>query len=115
MLEVPLDVKYDFNSKRLSGFYIAAGLSNYIMKKESYEYHATYSGNYYVGNKDYKNSTTNLFSVANISGGYQFIFKNNNSLRIEPYFKVPLSGLGIGKLPFSSTGISAAYTLPLHH
>lgn len=115
MYEVPLNIKYDFNSKKLSGFYISAGLSSYFMKKENYEYHATSgSGNYYVGKRAYKNSTNNLFSVANISGGYQFIFKNNNSLRIEPYFKVPLKGLGIGKLPFSSTGISAAYTLPLH-
>jgi hypothetical protein len=115
MYEVPLNIKYDFNSKKLSGFYVSAGLSSYIMKKENYEYHATSSnGNYYVGKREYKNSTNNLFSVANISGGYQFIFKNNNSLRIEPYIKVPLKGLGIGKMPFSSTGISAAYTLPIH-
>ncbi|WP_170971080.1 porin family protein [Ilyomonas limi] len=115
MYEVPLNIKYDFNSKKLSGFYVSAGLSSYIMKKENYEYHATgSSGNYYVGKRAYKNSTNNLFSVANISGGYQFIFKNNNSLRVEPYLKVPLRGLGIGKLPFSSTGISAVYTLPLH-
>lgn len=114
MFEVPLNVKYDFNSKKKSGFYIAAGLSSYLMKKENYEYYATNNGNYYEGKRTYKNSTNNIFSVANINGGYQFIFKNNNSLRIEPYLKVPLSGLGIGKLPFMSTGISAAYTLPLH-
>ena len=114
MFEVPLNIKYDFGSKKLSGFFVSAGLSSYFMKKENYEYHATYNGDYYVGYKQYKNSTNNIFSVANINGGYQFIFKNNNSLRIEPYIKIPLSGLGIGKLPFSSTGISAAYTLPLH-
>jgi FtsZ-interacting cell division protein ZipA len=115
MYEVPLNIKFDFNSKRMSSFYVSAGLSSYFMNKEDYDYHATntVTGNYYVGHKEYKNSTNNLFSVANISGGYQFNFKNNNSLRIEPYLKVPLKGLGIGKLPFSSTGISAAYTLPL--
>ncbi len=114
MYEVPLNVKYDFKSKRLSGFYVLTGISSYFMKKENYEYHATNSGNYYVGHRVYKNSTNNLFSVVNISGGYQVVFKHQNSLRIEPYFKIPLHGLGIGKLPFESTGLSAAYTLPLH-
>ena len=114
MIEVPLNVKYDFKSKKSSGFFVAAGLSSYFMKKENYEYHATYNGDYYVGHKEYKNSTNNLFSVVNINGGYQFIFKNNNSLRIEPYIKIPLSGLGIGNLPFGSAGISAAFTIPLH-
>lgn len=118
MFELPLNVKYDFFSKKQNGFYAVAGLSSYFMKKENYSYFTTHFSEPnvpgYFGNRDYKNSTTNLFSVINISGGYQFVFKNNNTLRIEPYFKVPLSGLGIGKLPFMSTGISAAYTLPLH-
>ena len=118
MFEIPLNIKYDFISKRSSGFFVTAGLSSYIMKKEGYNYFVTHDSNPtepgYYKQKDYRNATNNFFSVANISGGYQFIFKNNNSLRIEPYLKVPLKGLGIGKLPFSSTGISAAYTLPLH-
>ncbi len=36
MFEIPLNVKYDFRSRQLSGFFVTAGLSSYIMKKESY-------------------------------------------------------------------------------
>lgn len=114
MIEIPLNVKYDFRSKKLSGFYAVAGLSSYIIKKEDYNYFATHSGNDYYADRSYKNSGNNLFSILNLSAGYQFIFKNNSSLRVEPYLKVPLSGLGIGKMPFTSTGLSASFTVPLH-
>jgi len=118
MFEIPLNVKYDFKSRKLNGFFIAAGFSSYLMKKESYIGYVTHFSNPTDPGYDksfvYKNATNNIFSVGNISGGYQFIFKNNSSLRIEPYLKIPLTGLGVGQMPFLSTGISAAYTLPLH-
>lgn len=118
MFEIPLNIKHDFKSKKSSGFFLTAGLSSYLMKKEYYNYFVTHESAPlipgYFREKDYRNATNNWFSVANLSGGYQFIFKNNSNLRIEPYFKIPLSGLGIGNLPLSSTGISAAYTLPIH-
>ncbi len=118
MLEIPLNVKYDFKSKKRSGFYIAAGVSSYFMKREGYNYFVTHLSEPavpgYYSSRDYKNTTSNIFAITNLSGGYQFIFKNNSALRIEPYFKIPVSGLGVGKLPLTSTGIAAAYTLPLH-
>ena len=87
------------------------------MKKESYVGFFTQNSDPSRPGYDYpyvyKNSTNNIFSVGNLSGGYQFIFKNNGSLRIEPYLRVPLTGLGVGRMPFLSTGISTAYTLPL--
>jgi hypothetical protein len=118
MFEIPLNVKYDFRSRQLSGFFVTAGFSSYLMKKESYVGFFTQVSNPtrpgYDYSSVYKNSTNNIFSVGNISGGYQFIFKNNSNLRIEPYLKVPFTGLGYGRMPFLSTGISAAYTIPLH-
>jgi len=118
MFEIPLNVKYDFRSRKLNVFFVAAGLSSYLMKKESYIGYVTHFSTPNLPGYDkpyvYKNATNNIFSVGNISGGYQFIFKNNSSFRIEPYLKIPLTGLGFGQMPFLSTGISAAYTLPLH-
>jgi hypothetical protein len=106
MIEVPLAIKYNISTRKNSGFFAKLGSSSYIMQKENYTY------NYYYGTsgpvphkKEYKNSSTNLFSAVNVSGGYTHRLGNFGDLRIEPYLKLPVSGMGIGKLPFLSTGL----------
>ena len=111
MIEVPISVKYDFSTRKNSGWFGTLGTSSYIMQKENYTY------NYYYGTtgpvphkKEYKNSSTNLFSALSISGGYTHRLGNFGDVRIEPYLKLPVSGMGIGKLPFLSTGLQVGVT-----
>jgi hypothetical protein len=80
------------------------------MKKEDYEYtyeRQTSSYGYY---KTYRNATTNLVSVAYLSMGVQQKIGNTISLRVEPYLKMPLKGLGIGSLPITSAGLNVGFT-----
>jgi len=106
MIEVPLVVKYDISTHKNSNWFATFGTSSYIMQKENYTY------NYYYGTigpvphkKEYSNSSTNLFSALSISGGYTHRLGNFGDIRVEPYVKLPLSGMGTVKLPFSSTGL----------
>ncbi len=110
MFEIPASVKYDFAQKKSSNWFTTAGLSSYIMKDEQYSYYANHSGNYYNATKKYSNSGSNLFSVASLSFGYQLQINKHLSLRAEPYIKMPLSGIGIAKLPIASTGIAVGFT-----
>jgi hypothetical protein len=110
MIEVPIDIRYNFNSTDRRTWFSTLGLSSYIMKKEDYDY--TYEGqtssyDYY---KTYKNATTNLVSVAYFSMGVQQKIGNTISLRVEPYLKMPLKGLGIGSLPITSAGLNVGFT-----
>jgi len=113
MFEIPLNVRYDFTSKRSGNFYVSTGVSSYLMKKENYDYQAEYYGNEYSEYKSYINSTDNIFSLWNISAGYQFKLGNSTGIRIEPYYKIPLKGVGIGKMPLSSAGIYFGITRSL--
>lgn len=113
MFEIPINVRYNFSSKRVGNFYISTGISSYLMKKENYDYEAEYYGSEYSEYKSYSNSTNNLFSVWNISAGYEFKLNNSTGIRIEPYYKIPLKGLGIGKMPLSSAGIYFGITRSL--
>ncbi len=109
MLEIPLNVQYHFSSKNKGHWYVAAGLSSYLMKKEEYYYlYKRYNMDYY-GEKEYFNSTNNWFSVLQLGGGYQVKLGKQSSLRVEPYAKLPVSGIGIAKLPLSSTGVNIGY------
>jgi len=110
MYEVPVNVKYNFSSGKKTWF-VAGGSSSYIMQKEDYTY-SYYYGVYgpYSKRSQYLNSSRNLFATANISGGYIRKIGNGTNLRIEPYIKLPVSGMGIGKLPLLSTGLTVGIT-----
>ena len=41
----------------------------------------------------------------NISAGYEIKAGTKNYLRFEPYYKIPLMGVGTGSLPLSSAGV----------
>lgn len=110
MIEVPLAIRYNFSVRKKSSWFSTVGTSSYFMKEENYTY------NYYYGtagpvphNKEYKNASTNLFSNISISGGYNHRLGNFADLRIEPYVKMPLAGMGIGKLPLFSTGLQVGF------
>ena len=111
MFEIPVNMKYDFALHKKSNLFFTGGLSSYIMKKESYWYHADYNMmRVYDTTKSYRNSGSNLFSVVNFSIGYQLNLNKNSALRIEPYLRVPLRGIGIANMPITSTGISIGFT-----
>jgi hypothetical protein len=111
MVEMPLAVKYNFSIRKESTWFTTLGISSYFMKEENYTY------NYYYGTsgpvphqKEYKSSSSDLFSAMSISGGYIHRLGNFADIRIEPYLKLPMYGMGIAELPFLSTGLQVGVT-----
>ena len=113
MYEVPINLRYNLsvNSKRI--WFANVGLSSYIMKKENYDYNYLWYGMYGKGNKEYKNSSTDWLSIAHLSFGVQKKLGNIGDLRVEPYVKLPVKGVGIGSMPLRSTGIYLGITRPI--
>lgn len=111
MIEIPIAAKYNFSARKNSSWFGTVGISSYIMQKENYTY------NYYYGTtgpvphkKEYRNASTNLFSALSVSGGYTHRLGNFGDVRIEPYVKLPISKMGVGELPFFSTGLQVGVT-----
>ena len=117
MIEIPVTGRYNFNILHNNRFFAAAGLSSYIMKKESYSYDYTYSTNpnarVYHDSKSYSNSSKNWLSVLQLSAGWQRNIGSHIAVRVQPYYNVPLSGVGIGSLPISGAGILAGLSIPI--
>ena len=106
MIDIPLNVDYYFAQKRKHGWLISAGLSSYLMKKESYDYfYKTPAGQTY--NKDWtiSNKNKHFFSVLDVSAGYEYLLNKRFSLAVQPYIDVPLTGIGAGKVKLNSAGI----------
>ena len=106
MFEIPLNVKYDFSTKKKHTWFATAGLSSYLMSKEYYHYAYSISGQEHNDSYPYYHTTKDWFSVFNVSVGYQLQTGAKTNLRIEPYYKTTLKGVGTGNLHIISAGVN---------
>jgi hypothetical protein len=106
MFEIPINVRYNVLQNKNTSLFVLAGISSYLMSKESYHYTGIESGWQWQGDASYYHSTQNWFSILNLSAGYEHRLGKIGDIRIEPYAKLPLSGIGVGSLSISSLGLN---------
>jgi hypothetical protein len=112
MWEIPINVRYNLSQGEKTKWFATAGFSTYLMTKEnySYQYEYTSGGASWPYHKQYNSASNYLFSVVNLSLGYEQKIGKVGNLRIEPYLRVPLSGIGTGSLPIMSAGLNIGIT-----
>lgn len=110
LIEIPFKIKYDFLNRANATWFATAGISAYIMTTESNKYHVTMNGNTEMVTGIYRNYNYGLPAVASISVGYQKNLSKFINIRIEPFLKIPLQGMGVGNLPITSTGLQFGIT-----
>jgi hypothetical protein len=98
--DIPVTIRYNFNSV----WYATAGISSFIMKNEAYNYNYTDAGVAYTGAKTYTGNQS-LFSILNVSAGYEKLLNNRFSLLAEPSVSIPLAGVGAGSVKLYSTSL----------
>jgi len=113
MYEIPLNLRYDFNKAGNVSFFVNAGASSYITSKQDFKFYLHNSNVNPLGftrwqYNTYKNKQAYLFSALNLSAGFEAKLSNAISLQIEPYMKLPISGIGFGNVSLSSYGINTA-------
>ncbi|MEP7110826.1 MAG: porin family protein [Ferruginibacter sp.] len=110
LIEIPFKIKYDFLNRANATWFASAGISAYIMTTEDNRYHVTMNGNTEMMTGVYRNYNYGLPAVANISAGYQKNLSKFINIRIEPFLKIPLQGMGVGNLPITSAGLQVGIT-----
>gem|GEM_PF-2235458 len=106
MIEIPLNARYRFSINNKQNFSISAGTSSYFMTKEYYDYFLTANAQTTTIEETYHSSSKSLLAVINVGVGYERKIGTALTFKAEPYFKIPVSGIGTGKLRMSSTGIN---------
>ena len=110
VLDVPLNLSYSFLESPKRAFFASVGVSSYFMLKEKYTLildknqggYPAYSNPSYA----YKNKNQHLLSVLNLSAGIAKPLNKQTSLVIEPYVRLPLTGIGQGKVNLKSVGLN---------
>ncbi|GAC1426261.1 MAG: hypothetical protein NVSMB67_28920 [Flavisolibacter sp.] len=115
MFELPLLFRFCPAVNAQRSWFGAMGISSYFMKSENYSYRLNSAIGYPWGNRQwsYKNSSKNWFSVVSLSAGFSQYIGRQTTLKIEPYVKLPLEGVGIASLPLMSSGIHLTLTKDL--
>lgn len=115
MWEIPLNVRYNFNPGAKTSWFATAGFSTYLMSHEKYAYDWKWYNGRAVWDSTWNIKTPSQypFSIINLSAGFEQRLGKIGNLRIEPYVRLPLTGLGTGKLSIMSTGINIGFTRQL--
>ncbi|HMU72724.1 MAG TPA: hypothetical protein PKD93_08280, partial [Ferruginibacter sp.] len=110
--EIPIGLSYNFGARGKHNWFGFAGISSYLMKTEKYDYqYKTPSGYTYNYKHKVTNENNHYFSVVTLSAGYQYQLSRRVSLQAEPYVKIPLGGVGVGKVKLNSGGILFTATI----
>lgn len=106
VIEIPVSIGYTLINNKKSAVYITAGTSAYFMKKEDYQfYFKNTSGNDTTRNANFTNNSSHYFSSINLSAGIEKKISNRLSLTAEPTIKIPVSGIGFGKIKLYGAGV----------
>lgn len=108
VLDVPLNVHYKFLDLPKSSWSAMAGASSYFMLKEKYDY---YWANNTKRTREFSNQNQHYFSVLNLGVTYERKTAGRLKWGLQPYVKVPMAGVGEGKVKLSSAGVSLQLTL----
>ena len=126
-LDVPVNITWKFFSEKTNSYYVSAGLSSLVYLHQNNK-NTTYSQDLVpvssvvsgVEVKSYNvvdqvsvsentatpNQTFDFAGRVNILVGFEKKLSNKLFIHIEPYAKIPASGLAPGNLNHTSTGIN---------
>lgn len=104
--EIPVSIAYTLHPNKKTSFFAAVGTSGMIMKKEDYVYnYKSAYGQEYDYHYGVQNKNEHLFSSIDLSAGIQQNLNNRFFFRAEPYLRLPVHGVGAGKIKLKSAGI----------
>lgn len=101
VIDIPVNLNMVMMSNKNVSILASAGISSYIMLSETYNFI------YNSGHREYtlRNENQHVLSVVNLSVGLEKPINQQSSIVIQPYAKLPLTGIGQGKTDLKSFGI----------
>ncbi|MCI0750520.1 MAG: hypothetical protein L0Y35_01660 [Flammeovirgaceae bacterium] len=102
ILDIPINVYYKLYSGKHFSWFGSLGLSSYLMMKEKYKY--SWIGSYNDRYSEVRGENNEWLKVVNISVVAEKRLSGRFSIQAEPFVKIPLSGIGEGKINLSTLG-----------
>src|SRR5665213_982977 len=112
MFEIPLTLRYDFLKQGKARFFVNAGFSSYLMRKETYTFFFHNAGRAYEWQNQNNEHRNYWFAIGSLSAGFEQDLGKGFSFQMEPFLRLPLRGIGDGNIKLNSYGLlfSIRYT-----
>jgi hypothetical protein len=104
VIDIPLNVYYTILNRNGNRLYAGTGLSSYLMLTEEYSYPYGSAPNSYSGKFILRNENQHYFGILNLSAGFAKNITRNLSWEVEPYYKIPLTGIAAADVRLKSFG-----------
>jgi|GEM_PF-6212286 len=108
VFDISLNAQYAFKQGKRGSWFGVAGLSTYIMNQEDYDYTYDYLNMPYKYAYNYSNENQHYFSIFNLAVAYRSKLGKNLAWQLSPFVKIPLTGIGYGKVNLYSAGLQAS-------
>ncbi len=108
VVDIPVNIYYHFAPKGLNQFSIGSGISSYLMLREDYAYTYNFADPNLPDTWVWENRNKHYFGVYNLSVVYRRQLSDKLYLGVEPYFKIPLTEIGIGEVDLYSFGTTVS-------
>jgi len=104
VIDIPINLRRYFNAKNGNRWFVGGGVSTYLMLREDYDFEYTRPSPNWSPTGSVKGENNHLMGIANLSFGYETGVSKKFNLGIEPFMKLPLTGIGQGEVKFLSFG-----------
>jgi len=111
VIDIPFNIRKYFYTKKGKTWFASTGISSYLMLRETYDYNYTVNRPNWVDNREWKNQNKHYAGILNLSLGYETPISKNLGFAVEPFVKLPLTGIGQGSVRFLSFGTVIAVKL----
>ena len=105
VIDVPVTFKYYLLPSPTGKLFVGAGVSSYFMRSESYDF--VYKTQYGEAKHHFDaiKRKNHYLSVYNFSLGFEKTVYKNLSIQLEPFIKIPGTGIGSGSIKLQSSGM----------
>lgn len=104
VLDIPLTAGFRLIDGRKTSLWLSGGISSYWMLSESYRYHYDDYEGYRIKGWFGEKENSHPLSVVNLSVSVESRLTERLSLKFEPFFKLPLGGVGYGDVKLYTAG-----------
>ncbi len=112
VIDVPVNLNFQVLNKKKYAVSVNTGLSSYFMLKEKYVYTNTnQDGVQERSALEINNQNQHIFGIANFSLSFDRKVSENVSIGVQPFFKVPLTGIGYYDYNLRSRGVAVSISV----
>ena len=104
VIDIPFNLRRYIQGKNGNRWFVNTGVSTYLMLREDYDYEYTRPSPNWAPTAQIKGENNHVFGIANVSFGYETNLNKKFRLAVEPFMKLPLTGIGQGEVKFLSFG-----------